>query len=102
MRRWPLHKGDLPLRLVIAAEPNGRLRYVILRKDRKAPETSPVTFGRCCIASRDCRGADGLARTNTARRQMARCLGQERAGPDILVIAGLSLPIWHRALAMGI
>jgi hypothetical protein len=43
VRRF-LNKGDLPLRLAIVAETNGRFRYAILRKDGTVVETSSATF----------------------------------------------------------
>ena len=43
-RRRPLHKDDLPLRLSIAAEPNRRFRYVILRNDGTVAQASSATF----------------------------------------------------------
>jgi len=44
IRRRSLHKGDLPLRLTIAAEANRRFRYVILRNDGTVVQTSSATF----------------------------------------------------------
>jgi hypothetical protein len=43
-RRRSLHRGDLPLRLSVAAEPNRRFRYVILRKDGTIAQASSATF----------------------------------------------------------
>jgi len=43
-RRRPLNKGDLPLRLAVALEPNRRFRYVILRKDGTVAQASSATF----------------------------------------------------------
>ena len=43
-RRRPLHREDLPLRLSVAAEPNRRFRYVILRNDGTVAQASSATF----------------------------------------------------------
>jgi hypothetical protein len=43
-RRRPLHRDDLPLRLSIAAQPNRRFRYVILRQDGTVAQASSSTF----------------------------------------------------------
>src|SRR5262249_20879373 len=42
--RRPTHKGDLPLRLSIAAEPNRRFRYAILRNDGTVAQASSAVF----------------------------------------------------------
>jgi hypothetical protein len=43
-RRRPLNSGDLPLRLKIAAEANGRFRYLILRNNGTVAQASSATF----------------------------------------------------------
>ena len=43
-RRRPLHDSDLPLRLKVAAEANGRFRYVILRNNGTVAQASSATF----------------------------------------------------------
>lgn len=43
-RRRPLYNSDLPLRLKIAAEANGRFRYVILRNNGTIAQASSATF----------------------------------------------------------
>jgi len=44
IERRPTHKGDLPLRLSIAAVPNRRFRYAILRNDGTVAQASSPIF----------------------------------------------------------
>jgi hypothetical protein len=75
MRRRPLHKSDLPLRLSISPEPNGRFRYVILRNNGTVAQTSSATFSSEAAA----RAAGGpvLRRRSLAARLTAP--NQQRA-----------------------
>jgi hypothetical protein len=43
-RQRPVRRSDLPLRLNTVPEPDGRFRYVILRKDGMTALTSFATF----------------------------------------------------------
>jgi hypothetical protein len=66
MRRRPLHKSDLPLRLSTAQEPSGRFRYVILRNDGVVVETSAATFAT--EAAAQAAGSPVLRRRSLAAR----------------------------------
>jgi len=73
-RRRPLCNSDLPLRLKIAAEANGRFRYVILRNNGTVAQASSASFATEAAA----RAAGGpvlrrrslAARLTTPNRQL--------------------------------
>jgi len=74
-RRRPLHKGDLPLRLSIAAEPNRRFRYVILRNDGTIAQASSSTFSTEA-------GAQAAGFPVLRRRSLAAKLTPSKRAPD--------------------